>query len=478
MSSNRLIYDKCAYASEIKESTGSLEYNLFKGKYDTCEKCEIGDFPAELEFGPRADTESELHGLTRPNTKCPSLKYDQAQGFKNPSLTPAKTCENIYYITPNNLEKPTSNMLNENNLAVDNRVKKEQFGNQRYVSGNYPFDSVQYQQKEQFGNQHYMPGDYPFNSIESQFKTQAEATKEMFGNQMYRPADYPFNPSNMVPQVTASSEAVKERFTNGSADVPFNPMNTMPKSDAQSEMYKENFGSQQYMASNYPASDAPITRAEVPDAYGIEAHAPWNMNVKENFDCGSWSLKKEHEQFGAVQDRTAAGQACAAGISSCTNMYKRPQDINKLNNCLKPSLQAYTSNPGKNATSYVKGCWNSNMNNKWLEQFDASKGVVNNMTNNCANCMKAKNDCKTLYKTSTKIDNCINNANIQNASCKMCNKRETFADASMGVVNNMTNYCELCQRSKDDCRRYKDMRKQDSCVGNAQKTSSCISCKK
>ena len=107
MSSNRLIYDKCAYASEIKESTGSLEYNLFKGKYDTCEKCAIGDFPAELEFGPRADTESELYGLTRPNTKCPSLKYDMAQGFQNPSLTPAKTCENIYYITPNNLEKPT-----------------------------------------------------------------------------------------------------------------------------------------------------------------------------------------------------------------------------------------------------------------------------------------------------------------------------------------------------------------------------------
>ena len=320
MSSNRLIYDKCAYASEIKESTGSLEYNLFKGKYDTCEKCAIGDFPAELEFGPRADTESELYGLTRLNTKCPSLKYDQAQGFKNPSLTPAKTCENIYYITPNNLEKPTSNMLNEKNLAVDNR-KKEQFGNQRYVAGNYPFESVQYQ-KENFGNQHYMPGDYPFNSLESQFKTQTEAAKEMFGNQMYRPADYPFD----KPEVT-----------------------------------KENFGSQQYMPSFYPASDAPITRAEVPDAYGIEAHAPWNMNVKENFDCGSWVTKKGPEHFDSDQLRGVISNK----INFCTNCNRSIDmcgctGLQKNNKLCKPVMNVDSCIKNAFNTSNCKKCNNKN----------------------------------------------------------------------------------------------------------------------
>jgi len=119
MSSNRLIYDKCAYATEIKESTEPLEYNLFLGKFENCKQCPVGDFPNVLPFGPKADTESELLGLTRPNTKCPGLKYEANSTFKNAPLSAARMCENIYYITPNNLVKPTSNMLDEKNLGVN-----------------------------------------------------------------------------------------------------------------------------------------------------------------------------------------------------------------------------------------------------------------------------------------------------------------------------------------------------------------------
>lgn len=119
MSSNRLIYDKCAYATTIKESTGSLEYNLFKGKFENSKQCKVGNFSNNLIFGPRADTESELYGLTRPGTLCPSLKFDSTKEFKSPDFSPARMCENIYYITPNNLEKPTTNMLNEKNLSIN-----------------------------------------------------------------------------------------------------------------------------------------------------------------------------------------------------------------------------------------------------------------------------------------------------------------------------------------------------------------------
>ena len=119
MSSNRLIYDKCAYATEIKESTGPLEYNLFKGKYENCKQCPVGEFPNIAEFGSRADVESELYGLNRPGTKCPELKFDPTKEYKYPELSPARMCENIYYITPNNLEKPKNNMLNENNLGIN-----------------------------------------------------------------------------------------------------------------------------------------------------------------------------------------------------------------------------------------------------------------------------------------------------------------------------------------------------------------------
>ncbi len=119
MSSNRLTYDKCAYATTVKESTSSLEYNLFKGKYENCKQCPVGDSPNILEFGTRADAESELYGLTRQNSKCPSLKFDPSKGYKGPELSPTRMCENIYHITPNNLEKPTSNMLNDKNLGIN-----------------------------------------------------------------------------------------------------------------------------------------------------------------------------------------------------------------------------------------------------------------------------------------------------------------------------------------------------------------------
>lgn len=119
MSSNRLIYDKCAYATEIKESTEPLEYNLFLGKFENCKQCPVGDYANILPFGPRADTESELWGLPRLNSKCPEEKFVANSQYNNPPLSTAKMCESIYYITPNNLEKPKTNMLNENNLGVN-----------------------------------------------------------------------------------------------------------------------------------------------------------------------------------------------------------------------------------------------------------------------------------------------------------------------------------------------------------------------
>lgn len=121
MSSNRLKYDKCAYVANMKESTEPLEYNLFVGKYENCEKCPIGKYGNILPFGAKTNTESELLGLTRPNSKCPEKKYQAESTFKNMPLSAAKMCDSIYYITPNNLEKPTSNMINEKKLAANTK---------------------------------------------------------------------------------------------------------------------------------------------------------------------------------------------------------------------------------------------------------------------------------------------------------------------------------------------------------------------
>lgn len=113
MSSNRLKYDICAYATTMKESTGPLEYNLFKGKYENEIQCPVGDFTNIIQFGDRATVENELYGLNRPGTLCPTLKFDPSKPFSQVELSPTKLCESIYYITPNNLNKPTTNMLND-----------------------------------------------------------------------------------------------------------------------------------------------------------------------------------------------------------------------------------------------------------------------------------------------------------------------------------------------------------------------------
>jgi len=111
MSSNRLKYDSCAYVQDIKESVEPLQYNMFLGKYENCKSCPVGDYGNILPFGPKTDLESELRGINQPATKCTNNKKPH-----NLPLSAARMCDSIYHITPNNIEKPTSNMVMRSNL--------------------------------------------------------------------------------------------------------------------------------------------------------------------------------------------------------------------------------------------------------------------------------------------------------------------------------------------------------------------------
>ena len=51
MSFNRLSYDSCAYSKNLQQSTDPLEYNLFKGKFESCNSCPVGDFTSNLDLG-------------------------------------------------------------------------------------------------------------------------------------------------------------------------------------------------------------------------------------------------------------------------------------------------------------------------------------------------------------------------------------------------------------------------------------------
>jgi hypothetical protein len=50
MSFNRLPYDSCAYAKTLQQSTDPLDYNLFRGKFESCEQCPKGMFISDLDF--------------------------------------------------------------------------------------------------------------------------------------------------------------------------------------------------------------------------------------------------------------------------------------------------------------------------------------------------------------------------------------------------------------------------------------------
>jgi hypothetical protein len=117
MSSNRLKYDLCEYSTEIKESTAPLDYRLYLGAWRSCNPCAIADNTTDLEFGLRADMSSELSGRTRPNSNCPMKKFNPNDGFKPAAISPPSMCQSIYHMTPNNIQKPKSNMLNEGVLG-------------------------------------------------------------------------------------------------------------------------------------------------------------------------------------------------------------------------------------------------------------------------------------------------------------------------------------------------------------------------
>jgi hypothetical protein len=73
MSSNRLIYDECAYQQKVLTSTSPMLYSLYIGAYENCNKCRQ---PNTTRYIALTDIESELRNQTRYNSKCNHIKYN------------------------------------------------------------------------------------------------------------------------------------------------------------------------------------------------------------------------------------------------------------------------------------------------------------------------------------------------------------------------------------------------------------------
>ena len=126
MSSNRLIYDSCAYQKNLQQSVGPLDYALYTGKYENTAKCRIefgvvGGNGVSLYSGNLVDLESDLRGQTQKATKCPGMMYSPntqncnnqnanlpcSQAQYNSMLVNQPSCQMQYYPrVPTNIPKP------------------------------------------------------------------------------------------------------------------------------------------------------------------------------------------------------------------------------------------------------------------------------------------------------------------------------------------------------------------------------------
>jgi len=119
MSSNRLIYDNCAYNLRLKDSTGELLYRTYKGAYSNDTKCMKAPNDIDREaMHTRVIIENDLLNLQRLDSKCVADKF--APCYTNPSNP---SCQIYQTITPilcdpyreaNNLKMPATN-------GIDNR---------------------------------------------------------------------------------------------------------------------------------------------------------------------------------------------------------------------------------------------------------------------------------------------------------------------------------------------------------------------
>lgn len=124
MSSNRLIYDSCAYKKNLQQSTDPLNYVLYTGKYENSAKCRIelgsvGGNGVSLFNGNLVDLESDLRGQTRQTSLCPNKKYGPNSNTKcndknkedcKPKLNHQPSCQMINYP-----KVPTGNKFKNNN---------------------------------------------------------------------------------------------------------------------------------------------------------------------------------------------------------------------------------------------------------------------------------------------------------------------------------------------------------------------------
>lgn len=110
--SNRQIYDCCAYAQALQQSVDPLQYDLYFGAVENCNKCidKKAWFKQDREI---VDIESDLWNITRPLTRCDGYKY-------NPNCKTGPNCVSTFDPNAPRVLSPSLCPIVYNNIPIQN----------------------------------------------------------------------------------------------------------------------------------------------------------------------------------------------------------------------------------------------------------------------------------------------------------------------------------------------------------------------
>ena len=108
--SNRQIYDCCAYAQALQQSVDPLQYELYFGAVENCNKCvdKKAWFKQDKEI---IDIESDLWNINRPLTRCDGYKY-------NPNCKTGPNCISTFDSNAPKVLSPSLCPIVYNNIPV------------------------------------------------------------------------------------------------------------------------------------------------------------------------------------------------------------------------------------------------------------------------------------------------------------------------------------------------------------------------
>ena len=135
MTSNRLMYDTCSTVSDLNQNAGTAAYILNTDKYENINKCRIGlgivgGTNVSHIKGNLVDLESDLYGITRKTSLCPTKKYmsvcatDDINNCKQENIViVGDTHEKTKVIDTDLLHLPTCQMVDYKPVVVPEDIQ-------------------------------------------------------------------------------------------------------------------------------------------------------------------------------------------------------------------------------------------------------------------------------------------------------------------------------------------------------------------